>query len=359
MDEYDVQLNLELIKLFEDNIESSIMSPKEFKVKSNCTFHDLNKLEECIKNFFLPIEHEMVMFVYFKAHGSVFFDAHLKSQLKSNRGHHSTTVENLGLSLTKTKEVIMHFMDGSIKYNELILNGELKVQIIFDEEMLLQNALDLNFFEICSPTGFQDLSNLSEVFGLSYHAATLHEIFARFKLEHISRDDRFIDCYEMTSKFREDAVNIDTELKTAKKLLDEIRLKFCLNSTMNIQCLNILVRIRDSPELHKFIEAKKFFGEKGLDSFRQQYQLITTRLQHMDYDESVLNNLPGAVKLISPLYRINESESRNPFKDVMYSVLDNSNFNTTKLQNVNKNMGLIQRWFSHADVSFVVTAVIL
>lgn len=244
----------------------------------------------------------------------------------------------------------MSFIDGTIYYSDLVLSGKLTVDQA--EMAVLKKALDLKILKSSSPTGFQDFHDLLEVFKLSNHVATLREIFEKFNLDWILQDRSFIQCYGMASKYTcKMFLKVQVQLKKSNELLSEIQERLYLKGSVESQCLDILVHIRNCRELHKFIAAKKFYGEKGLDSCRRQYRLITTRLQHMNYDESVLNNLPDAVNMIAPLHSINESCSNDAFKEVMFAIVDNSKFSSTKLQNVNRNMSLIQRWFSHASVS--------
>ena len=88
--------------------------------------------------------------------------------------------------------------------------------------------------------------------------------------------------------------------------------------------------------------------------FQQQYQLITAQLQHDEYDETVLNHLYAAFKIIEPFMDTHQS-----FQQLMSKVtsLDVTN-GLKQLQTVNTNINLIQLWFSRAEVGIMVVVCI-
>ena len=88
-------------------------------------------------------------------------------------------------------------------------------------------------------------------------------------------------------------------------------------------------------------------GEEGQAMFQQQYQLITAQLQHEEYNETVLNHLYAAFKIIEPFM-----DTHQNFQQLMSKVtrLDVTN-GVKQLQTVNSNITLIQLWFSRAEVS--------
>ena len=92
---------------------------------------------------------------------------------------------------------------------------------------------------------------------------------------------------------------------------------------------------------------KEFVGVDGQALFNQQYQLVTTQLQHEEYNELVLNHLFAAFRLITPFV-----DSEQTFSSLMCQVASLGVYDASKqLETVNRNINLIRLWFSRAEVS--------
>ncbi len=287
----------------------------------------------------------MDMFIFFKVHKSCLFHRHLKSQLINNS---RPTPLQFNEALKAVKDVILSILLGTIRYDVLSIKGliDLDALNIDHEFKIFDSAIKESIFLI-DQGNFYTLRHVLEIFKLSHHLQTLKDILERFGLRTILEDPEFVKFYRGTSIYREEKDKVTIKLLEARAELLKIKNSLCIQDQNDLE---ILSHIKNSPELFKFIIAKSFYGDVGLNSFRQQYQLITTQLQHMEYDENVLNNLPAAIKLISPFYWINQSNSPNPFKNLMRGINDNLRCGSRELHIINKNMALIQRWFSHANV---------
>lgn len=305
-----------------------------------------------IKTYLQPLEHNLEFFVFFSLHDSVLFKSHLKAKLQCKEKSVSIDIFNAGLQ--ETRELLSLFVNSNIDYNVLTLHGTIHFQnmgIIDKEFAIFKTALHCKHLENdeASNVGYEDLKILFELFKVANYVQVLYEVFEKFELRMIIEQQEFVECYDLASKFKDNKCQVDIKLCEAKKILDDIQRKLYLDNSEECRCLETLATIRDSRELFKFILSRKFYGDN--DTFRNRFQFITIQLQSMDYDENVLNNLPAAVRLLSPFCSIKDANSDNPFKDFMKSLKENSKFGMEKLKIVNRHMSLILRWFSTSNVS--------
>ena len=85
----------------------------------------------------------------------------------------------------------------------------------------------------------------------------------------------------------------------SEEYLAEIRQILDLTDENQI-ALGIFAVVKDSAEFYQFLQEKNFKGMEGASFFMQQLTLITSHLQHEEYNEQVLNHLLVAFRYMSP-----------------------------------------------------------
>jgi hypothetical protein len=315
----------------------------------------------------------MKFFVFFSLHDSLLFRCHLRAQFQNKEA--AVSIEDFGIGLKATKELLTSFVNGNIEYNVLTLHGAIQfnkkgIGKIDEEFSIFKAALHCKLLEKESDSiGYEGLRNLIELFEVADSIQVLHEVLEKFELKMIIEQQEFIQCYQYASEFSDYHCKQDIKLRDAGEALSTIQQKLYLKSQAPtpgqkspsdiskhpklcaFKCLETLTTLRDSRELFKFILSRRFYGEN--DMFRSRFQFITTQLQSMDYDENVLNNLPAAVRILAPFCSIITANSSNPFKDFMEALKESSKFEMERLKIVNRHMSIVQRWFSTSNVSLL------
>ena len=130
-------------------------------------------------------------------------------------------------------------------------------------------------------------------------------------------------------------------LVNASPQISFIKTSLCLEGGANYSCLKIFPAVAKSAAFYQFMQERQFVGEKGQALFQQQYQLITAQLQHEEYDDNVLNQLPAALVLMAPFM-----DREQTFIKLMTQVtkLDISR-GLIQLENVDMNIKLVRLWF--------------
>ncbi len=352
LSEYYIPVPGELMEKVECSLDkplTKILTRENIVLKINCTLHDLDSLLKCIRKFTAPLEKNLNLFIFFKVHQSSLFHFHLKSYLSHGD---KITMYSFNEALLDTRKILASIFDGTISYSILTGNGQLDLHSmnIEQEFKVLQLAVENRIVSGCNQNHLIELKNLLQLFKLAHHIQCLQDIFQKYQLEVISSDPDFIKCYEDTAPYRDEKQKVTLKLSDTGSKLNEIKRALCMPIDRKSESLDVLLDITESPELFKFIIDKEFYGDAGLELFRKQYQLITIQLQHMEYDENVLNNLPAAIKITAPFCSFRVSEPTDAFKKLMKSINDNL-CGSNELRIINRNMSLVQRWFSHANVS--------
>ena len=348
------------------------------KLHRNTSLCDLACLVKEISDFQYPLMDHLKMLVFFKLHQSVLCDKYLRLYLKkftesqqqphmqisgfilslklpsatfSSSPHdptRPTEVSSLVQALKNTHELIKKIMSGVAIYSEIIAEDELMLQKLDIERefSVLSGYILLSELSMSQCEGLDGVRSMLELFQYTSHIQNIRSVCEQYKLTMCLQDPLLNELTELIQDHitKEDRSKMTPIL--AKKKLKRVKEILCLDENTSSKCLDIFAVMPDSAAFYQFIRDKKFYGQQGQAIFLQQYELITAQLQHEEYDESVLNHLLAAVKVISPFV-----DPQNSFTDLMKEVTSLNAVNGLKqLETVNANITLIRLWFSRAEV---------
>ena len=185
-----------------------------------------------------------------------------------------------------------------------------------------------------------------ELFQYTTHVNNIRSVCGQYKLKGCLDDPKLKDlCAIMEDHVLSEDRSQLTPLE-AKKKMTQVKHILCLGDHTSSKCLEIFAAMADSAAFYQFVRDKQFYGQQGQAIFRQQYELITAQLQHEEYDESVLNHLLVAFKIITPFM-----DSNKNLTELMQEVTEhNATHGFKQLNTVNSNITLIRLWFSRAEV---------
>ena len=185
------------------------------------------------------------------------------------------------------------------------------------------------------------LELIQELFQCIHYIQTVYDVCEQYRLQGCLDDFQLVELYQLVKDLNQNHGKVAP--LEASKMIERIKKNPCLGSE---EYLELFTTVCDSNAFYQFVHEKQFVGEKGQAVFLQQYQLITAQLQHEEYNETVLNHLYAAFKIIELFMDTHQS-----FQQLMSHVtsLDVTN-GVKQLQTVNSNITLIQLWFSRAEV---------
>ena len=342
---------------------------------------EIIKVVQELQEFINPLLDHLDMVIFFRLHNTILCDKYLRHFLKEieevNHNFRSSAVlfsthlgaspdslpppvvhdntvinstNNFKKALSSTRELLLKIMEGTATYSEIVAE---------DEGMF--NGLDIKkefatlheYSKHCKLTGvtlagLECVKSMLELFQYTTHVNSIHNVCYQYSTLSGCRDDPKLK--ELCSIIEDHVKSKDrfqlTPLKAKEKMV-QVKEILCLGENTSSKCLEIFAAMADSAAFYQFIRDKQFHGHQGQVIFQQQYELITAQLQHEEYDESVLNHLLIAFKIITPFM-----DSSKNLTDLMVNVIAlNETHGFKQLYTVNSNINLIRLWFSRAEVS--------
>ena len=329
----------------------SLMLTKGFTLKMMETF--MQELE----TFLTPIKDSMEMLIFFSLHDSQLFSAYVKQELKMD-----TDLKVFGRALAQAKNILIQVCHGEAYYSQISADGAVCLETLDIEKefsILLKSEQLGKLPGLKTTRGLGDVKNLVDLVKISTHIQMVRHVCQQYQLEGCLKDENLMKLTTIADELMTEEARASLTPSSATKKMDTVSelLKTDGVATHDYEYLAIFSKIADSAEFYQFICEKGFTGRSGEARFHQQYQLITAQLQHEEYDEAVLNVLYAVYKLILPF-----TVKLQPFHFLLESVkqlLTASSpvggANTThdylvQIETVNRNINLIQLWFSRAEV---------
>ena len=330
----------------------SLMLSEGFTLKIMETF--IRELE----SFLTPIQENMDMLIFFSLHDSQLFSAYVKQGLKMD-----TDLNAFGKALVQAKNILLQVCHGEAYYSQITANGAVCLETldIQKEFSILFKSKKLDKLPGLKTTqGLGDVRNLVDLIKISTHIRVVRHVCQQYQLEGCLNDENLIKLTAIAEELMTEEAKASLTPSSATEKMETVRELLDTKGgvvTHDYEYLAIFSKIADSAEFYQFICEKGFTDENGQARFHQQYQLITAQLQHEEYDEAVLNVLYAAYKLILPF-----TVKIQPFHSLLESVKQlltaASPVGSAKtihdylvqIETVNRNVNLIQLWFSRAEV---------
>ena len=329
----------------------SLMLTKGFTLKMMETFM------QGLEMFLTPIKDSMEMLIFFSLHDSQLFSAYVKQELKMD-----TDLKVFGRALAQAKSILIQVCHGEAYYSQISADGAVCLETLDIEKefsILLKSEQLGKLPGLKTTRGLGDVKNLVDLVKISTHIQMVRHVCQQYQLEGCLKDENLMKLTTIADELMTEEARASLTPSSATKKMDTVSelLETDGVATHDYEYLAIFSKIADSAEFYQFICEKGFTGRSGEARFHQQYQLITAQLQHEEYDEAVLNVLYAVYKLILPF-----TVKLQPFHFLLESVkqlLTASSpvggANTThdylvQIETVNRNINLIQLWFSRAEV---------
>ena len=368
----------------ENSIPSSIscrFNPGGPDIKLELTrdidFLQLRSLVRQLTTFLTPVEDNLDLLTFFYQNNSEIFDKYLKHQLKILEEVKSTKMEDgapskvvalpevvvekqqdasaeavtlLGNALENTKEFVLRLIQGNAMYTEIIASGSLNLRCmdIDGEFAILNSYAEYAKIDMQDAEGLKGMQAMLQLFQYARHINVIHCVCGQFGLETCLEDEDMKELMELAKMLDDAETKNNLTAKDAIEKMKRVAELLCLDIRQNHRFLDLFSAVSDSADFHQFIvQEKQFVEESGRELFVQQYQLITTQLQHEEYKEVVLNHLFAAFKMIMPF-----TQKGISFRTLMAKVSElNAYDGRRQLDTVNRNINLIRLWFSRAEVS--------
>ena len=327
------------------------VSTKEitFIAKSNAHFNDLVSLLELIEKYLEPLQPCLEILVFFELHHSKLFECYLKSNLLLLKSPAVDARKRLNDAVMLTVKLIWKLCDGSATVQEVTLNDTLSLEDIDVEKEHSNLSLFAGIFspEQINCSGLDGVTAVLKLLKIYEEVFTIRQVCEQFKLTECL-DDPDLKCLvtvaeDLQCNDRRAGLTMDEAITKMKIFSDKLLL-----DKHGESILQLFKEVKDCKALFQFVEESGFVGREGRIKFIQSHNLVTTQLQHEEYNAVVLNHLLGCFDYIDPFLRRSSS-----FSELMKLVTDLQNVQNgiRQLRTVNMNIGLIKMWFQVCNSS--------
>lgn len=315
----------------------------------------LSKLHEIVyevNQFLKPMKPVLKFLIFFHLNRSSLFDKFLTKEMHTigvnNVINPEEQIPRLVIALEKTRTHLKKVMEGTIVYGDIYEYTETDLaQIDVEEEFhLFYKCHELKH---CSKKGLEQMKSMLKLLKSVNYIDKLMKVCEQYELcgclndPEVHKLTQIVKSLESEDK-RKKLTPTDAH-KTWKLVCDILD----LNSETSVDVLNVFETVSDSVEFFHFLVEMKFRGKEGESLFRQQYELVTQKLDQDAFTDSVLNHLYGAFFFIVPFMdqtqNLQDLMKKLDLKEKKYSRVQE------QLDTVKCHLHLIRLWFSRVHVS--------
>ena len=332
--------------------------PISVLVDERLTLKEMATFIQDLKQFLNPIQDRMDMLIFFTLHNSILFSVYLQHELETR----NVDVKAFQQALDQVKSLLVKLCHGEANYSQITANGAIcleSLDILKEFGILLKCKQFGKLAGVDNTEGLNRVRNMADLLKISTRILVVRHVCQQYQLEGCIKDERLIKLTTIAEELMTEEARASLTPSSATEKMDIVRELLDTKGgvvTRDYEYLAIFSKIADSAEFYQFICEKGFTGENGQARFHQQYQLITAQLQHEEYDEAVLNLFYAAYKLILPFTE--KSQSFHCLLESVKQLLTASPGDTVKttrdclmqIETVNRNINLIQLWFTRAEV---------
>ena len=350
-----------------------------YRAKQSSQLSSLESLKVSLTTFLEPLKDSLdtLVFVEFKnclifAKCINYFFEKLSSTYLLSHQHSQTLITDsnmftldcqirmiqLNTAVQEAEIVMVSLIEDNAKMNifaDIFDSSDLKNIDLSVETKLLQQYYKLTIgHEV-----FVDISNtftaLLELYAVYKHIFALQKTCELFGLIECLNDPKMIQLIEIAneveaqkaSEFESPNTHYITSSDACVKV-STIKDIFGIDDLIDNPCFNLFSRLQHGCPLYDFAQERGYNLSNGMETFRQEYQLVTADLLYEDHEEVSLAILVGAMHLTSCFF--NKSCS---LLDLWTSINKISNVSaaTAQLKTVNEEIGLIRIWFNRVAVS--------
>lgn len=310
------------------------------KLCDNAELYKLEILLKDVKDHLSPLQPSFAFLNFFMKNCQL-FQRYLKKFLAGRKKITTQIVNGVALEI---QNLLSKICTGEATISEVTLDGFIDLDIIkkeylettdyfkhsdffYDKKCLEQDYLESVFFllEICK------------------QIILLHQVCHHYDLECV-KEDLFVS----TVNFADDLTKncSDLLLSDSVQKLDKVKEDLKLNTQEIETRTDLFIAVKESSNFINFAKERQITGKQGKRIFIQQHRLVTTQLQHEDYDSVVLDQLLACFDYVEPFL-----DQKILFKELIDKIaavhVSNGDVHNgiVQLKTVNRKINTIKLWF--------------
>ena len=257
---------------------------------------------------------------------------------------HVLLLQDFVLAMTSAAQFLKKFKSSQVTHMELERLHFLKPKKVKkDREIRLLQEFYVRKGEECTDflAQLQDMLNLLEALKL---IPGITKVFDTFQMQNCLTDSGYQALVKLENHFStEEQGNL-----TGAEACARMKVVLDIIAPLELQQLELFSVVGRSKEFYRFLKSVE---QQGAERFQDLHRLITQYMQHEEYNEAVLNQLPRAREYMLPF--LDQEQDFNTLLHRVKAMCDRvaTSEDFSDLETININMNLIRLWFSKAEVS--------
>ena len=262
-------------------------------------------------------------------------------------------------AVQEAETVVLSLIEGNAKMNiivDIFDSNDLKNIDLSVENKSLQQYYKLKIGHDVSVDISNTFTALLELYAVYKHIIALQKTCELFGLHKCLNDPKMIqlikiakdvDVAQKASEFDSPNAHCITSSDACVKV-STIKDIFSIDDLIDNHCFNLFSLLQHGCPLFGFAQERGYNLSNGMETFHQEYQLVTADLLYEDHHEELLAVLLGAMHLTSCFF-----DTSCSLLDLWTRINKISNVSaaTAQLKTVNEEIGLIRIWFNRISVS--------
>ena len=309
----------------------------------------LEEMADEIKTFLEPMALSLDVLVFFQLHKSCLFEQYL-TKCKDIDLVTTETDQRIRLNTTVllTVAFLWRLCHGSATVSEVTfacslcdinVEHEKESLKLFSESQVFLERFHEHKQECVGPDG---ISAVLELFQIKDYIPVIVEACQQVGLHQILSDPQLQKLENLQSELQSEDYRQNLTMTEAKNMLIEVEDILQIKTRNYQHIFELFDVIKDSGAFFGFAEEQKFTGFSGRNRFRTRHRIVTTELQHEQYNEKLLDHLLGCFEFVEPFLAKPSS-----LKELMERVTSLSNIpnGIKQLKTVNAGIVLVRHWF--------------
>ena len=265
----------------------------------------------------------------------------------------------LNIAVQEAETIVLSLIEGNARMyiiTNIFNSSDLKSIDLSVENESLQKYYKLKIGHEVFVNISTSFTALLELFVVYKHIFALQKTCESFDLNECLSDHKMIQLIEIAKEVDKSQKARDIELPNTHYItsadacvkVSTIRDIFGINHLVDNPCFDLFSLLQHGCTLYDFAQERGYNLSNGMETFRQEYQLVTADLLYEDHHEELLAVLLGAMQLTSCFF-----DKSCSLLDLWTSINKISNVSaaTAQLKTVNEEIGLIRIWFNRVSVS--------
>ncbi len=254
-----------------------------------------------------------------------------------------------------SEQSISRLIEGSITFKEVL--EIFSLEFLQDSEQLLSVAKELKKFVEMKSWMHQniDFARIEEglkcfvfLFNVYVHLDSLYKTCEMFNLNICCRDPIMHQFLKIVNKIKSEQLHEMITLNDGIVNVDYIKSCLKIKDSENILLFELISTVLASHSLYRFCLKKQFGSVDGYKRFQAEYKLVRIVMEKEDYCEQIINQLRGAMFVLSPF--LNRDTTLKVLISEIHN-LSNISLGIRQLTIVESNIAIVEASFNTIEVS--------